>query len=464
MNAVIKSQHVKSLVTYQGGDLYSAALFSGGCKFPLLNLVGKVRDDVLANFPVKLGRINPGITQPVLIGQEPTFTTSVDPCISGEIDTDLNGCEWVVPEQKLIDFCSGSIPWRDTWQRFCNSRAIPSNQCPPALQPFGRDGGVNLGSPLLEDFMVYTLDGMANAYMLWLNRVGLTGDFANDLEIDGLYTQLRNGWDYAAGSGTCDEYNIAQTIAWDTITAASEDCDGNSNAGYAGAVIDPSTDVTFWLSNVTSVGGWGLAQILANHMDAVEDYTASRGGVTQWELHVPKGYKNCIIEAVSCLRVCCNAELDTEVTNDRYARLRRQNIVDLYPYRDDQIVMLETNELTDSIFLVPRMIGECETYAMVFDPVGDYFGMLAEVHGDFIPGMPNVDLAADPLIMETAEVLADNLETVAFGTSVSKEGDKCIRACINSVPTVIAYDRCVALEVTGIVCNFSQKPTNTPTP
>ena len=458
--STLKSSHIKSLVTYEGGDLFSAGLFAGGCKFPLMNLTGRVTDDVFNNYPQFIGKIQRGITQPVITGQAYKITPpdNKDECASGLIETDISGCEWVVPEQVMVDYCHKPIPWRTLWDRFCSSRGL-MNTCPP---PFMGNGGLDAGNDLAYPFMNYIMKSHGQAFLSVLHSGFLTGDSANALQPDGHYTQLRNGWDFVSGSGTgnCDVYNRASLINWEKLTSDSVDCNGNSNAGYTGAVINAGETVTLW-GLTFNVGGLNFGEFLALFMESTDDYTDGLGGNTQWEIHAPKHWSNCLIAGVSCMRICCDSDLNTDTTNERYANLRRNKIIDLYPHRDEQIAILETPMLEDSIFLGVREIGGCATYGMVWEPVAQMFGELQSMYGfGFQPTAQGMDAEAYPIIAETSSVLAENFETAIFGTTVTKTGDKCISACTTVIGTPIVYHRCLWLEIVGVKCQSIQKPVN----
>ena len=453
----VSEAHVKSLPTYEGGELAAAGVFAGGCQFPLMNLVGRCTDQVFANMPNYLGRIHPGKTQPAITGQTFTYTPPAegDKCASGTIATDISGCEWFVPEQVEVDYAHEPISWKEAWRTFCSARGLATS-CPP---PFNRNGSVDMGSTLAEPFVKYLLAGHGQGYLQAIVDGALVGDSANPLQPDGFYTQLEAGWNYKDGAGACDVWNVANQIDWAAITAASVDCDGLPNAGTSGATIDPGTVITMWGEDF-DVGGLSLGELMAHFMDANDDYVDSLGGNAQYEIHHPKNWRNCLVAAVSCMRVCCNAEQDVSETNDRYARLRRQSIIDLYPYRDDQIAMLQTPQLDNCIWLGVREVGGCATYGNVWEPTAEIFEQLGSIYGDsFQPGLPATEDAM-PVIANTASVLADNFEALAFGTTVDKVGNKCVEAATTSCFTPLAYHRCLWLKICNIDCKTMAKPLN----
>ena len=467
MGYKLQETHIKSLPDTLpqacDGDLAAAGLL-GSCKLPTMNCVGYLQDEWIANLPVWLGVIPCGAEQPVIIGQDHIYTEVEEDCEVGTIDTQINACSWLVPEAADFEYNATRMKFKDLWKKFCNLNP-KMRGCP---YPFNDDGVLD-GSSASVTFAKYISQAFNEGYFNKLAEVAATGDAAMPNQFGGIFPQLDNGWDYPSTSAqTCDIYNKASVLDWAAATAAAVDCDGNPIAGSLGATTDAGFDPAFW-GNPSPLGGMSLAHVLAAWIDAVDPYAMAHGGVDQWELIVPRGWRKCIAEAIACIRMCCTQpDVDLSDVQARYVRVTRQSIIDLEHLSEARIVIQETTKLTDCMYFIPREVGGCQTYGIVAEPVGAALQAIGNAYnlplssGSFDDNFFGGNADDNPLIAQTAPALAANFGSAAIGRRFRLEGDKCVHIGLSMCATGLAMHRCMTLKICGAMCSSFTKPVNTP--
>lgn len=368
-------------IQIDGINVYSNPVFVTDCSFPIVNWQKSCKmDDVRANLPIHIGFWNHNTVAPALTGVQyeikKTPTPSGNACLNdlGVVTSKSDLCELIAPNMVLAGLKTPVLDLFQTRDEFCRRRNILSKQwC-----VFNPDGTLALGNKIAIEFDRYLMSTVYTALINEIYKYAIIGDSANSSVIfkpnepDGLYTQLKAGWDQSAAYPCPNVWNVATEIDWADMTGKP-----------VGTLASPD-DVTVAGKTITVMGvtyqipvGLNLAQFFDQlWIDRVVADTENVGGASMWELHIPQGQGNCLLKAASCMKPCdkdgCNAFLNDPGLRDRYARNYTQRIIELYPsgYR---LPMFESNNLTNEMWFGPRDVGGRPTYGLFFDDMTRYF-------------------------------------------------------------------------------------------
>lgn len=436
-----------------GVNPLSAPVFATDCSFPITNWIQYLPpDDVLANMPIRIGSWADGTIAPQVTGATyAVVTTGVDAdnCNFPEVSADMTSCDQVVPNMAEIGVQSDLLNIREMVGDFCRRRRILPNQLcvfdesgnfAPGLDAFGND----------RLFFNFVMNALITAHANMLYHSALVGDDSNDFQFDGLYTQLEGGWGVASGSpGNCDaDFNTEAVIDWGALTGLP----GGAGPGEKTAA---GGTVTIWGTTFAVEEGLTLPELLDRYwFPKVEhDWTANRGGVTQWELHMPYGQWACAARAAACIQPCSPNEVVAYINDadlrDRYIRMAADKALTFFPSQR-RIPVMESNLMPANTWrLGPRSVGGRPTYGLFFDDLNRYFANLGGANIDGGYGYPDQQGFWPPVISPD---IRNQLEDRAIHWDIFRTTPKCFRASLMAVAGMIVCSRHLWLRINNVTC------------
>lgn len=431
----------------------SAPVFAQDCSFPITNWIQYVPpDDVLANMPIRLQSWPDSTTAPQITGVSYAIDTTgvgVDNCDLPVVTADMTSCDQVVPNMKFIGVQSPSLNIRDMREDFCRRRRIlPSQLC-----LFNPDGSFAVGEDvaLSRAWFNFVMNTVVNAHAMQLYHSALVGDDSATYEFDGVYTQLEGGWGNVSGNpGNCDtNFNTEAVIDWADLTG-----NGPNPAPPEAKTVDGAT-VTIWGTSFDVDADLTLPEVLERYwFDKVQhDWTANRGGVTQWEMHMPYGMHACIARAASCVQPCAPSEVVAYINDadlrDRYARMLNDKAVTLYP-SNRRVPVFESNLMpANTIRLGPRSVGGRPTYGLFFDDINRLFTQMGGFDFEGGAGYPTPMGFFPPA---SAPDIRTQLESAAIRWNIFRTSEICFRASVLALAGVIVCSRHLWLRVNNVKC------------
>jgi len=451
-----------SIIDINGVDVRSAECFMPDCYFPITDMTKRCPpDEVVNNFPILLGHWANNTKAPALLSSDLEIDMSGvqdECCDTGKVRRKTTMGEVYAPNMKEVALGTDDIKICDLLDPFCEARRIK----PDGLCIFERDGSIAVGEPYALDFYRMAISDVSEAMMRLLTRSALVGDSANDFQVDGLYTQIDNGWTAVTGPGCGpipDELNMGTTINWTDMT---EDCGLSQEGRCAGP--DSRTKggvITIWGEECEVPAGLTFAQFLEEiWIDKVgATWTDARGGVDAWEMHIPHGKSICLLNNAECMGVCnsCGSgNCDSGYTINReydaimasIAEKRRSKILQLKP-SNRLIPLMETRFIPDNtIRLGPRSIGGRPTYGMFFRNIADVINGLPVTYGTSFGTQEYENFLAP----EVRNMLRKSFESQAFYSGVTRTSLRCFKAEMMAQFGVLACWRHAWLKVEGICC------------
>lgn len=438
------------MLQIDGVNPLSAPVFAADCSFPVTDWSQHVPpDDVLANMPIRIGNWADGTIAPQINGVSfAVVTTGVtdDDCNFPVVTADMTSCDQVVPNMRVVGVQSPVLNIRTMIGDFCRRRRILPNQ----LCIFDQSGNFAPGDELGLGFRDFVMDTLTRTHAQLVAHHALVGDDSNEFEPDGLYTQLTGGWANASGSpGNCDtDFNTEAVIDWNDLTG------GTGNASPNDLTIDLKT-VTIWGETHDVPAGLNLVQLLERFwFDKVEhDWTANRGTVTQWEMHMPHGMHRCLAEAATCIQPCAPNEAIAYINDldlrDRMTRSINSKAITMYP-TNRVVPTMESNWMpANTLRIGPRTVGGRPTYGLFFDDLDRYFTNLGGIALDGAYGYPpNGGLFP----MMNAPDLRNQIEDRAIHWDIYRTTPLCFTASIMAVMGVIACSRHLWLRIDNVSC------------
>lgn len=435
----------------------SAPVFATDCSFPITNLIKFMPpDDVVANLPMMIGNWANDTVSPQIVSESYAVVTSgetADGCNLPVVTSDLTTCDWKAPNMAKIGVQTEALNILDMKDDFCRRRRINPN----SLTIFDRNGNFAPGQPFAIDFWSWSARTIINAHAKLFYHSTLVGDSAvvgadgRPRQFDGLYTQLTGGWDNASGSpGNCDStLNTEAVLDWGALTGMPGGAPPNAKTALGATV-------TIWGQTFNVDEGLTLPEVLERYwFDKVEhDWTANRGGVTQWEFHAPWGSHACMARAAACIQPCAPSEAIAYINDsdlrDRFARMvGNPKAVTLWP-SNRVIPWLQTNLIEDNtIRLGPRTIGGIPTYGMMLDNLDRYFSNLTGVTIDGGYGYPPSMGGLPPM---TSPVVRENIEEMALHWDMHKTSPFCFVASILMIAGLLATARHLWLRIDNVTC------------
>jgi hypothetical protein len=345
-----------------------------------------------------------------------------------------------------IGLQSETLNIREMKNDFCYRRRVN----PDSLLIFDRSGNFAPGAPFAMDFLGFVMKTLTNAHAKMVYHSTLVGDNANDFQFDGLYTQLTGGWANATGSpGNCDaDLNTEAVIDWGALTGLP----GGAGPGEKTAA---GVTVTIWGQTFDVEAGLTLPEVLDRYwFSKVEhDWTANRGSVTQWELHMPYGQWGCAARAAACIQPCSPNEVVAYINDadlrDRYIRMAADKAVTLFPSQR-RLPVMESNLMPANTWrLGPRTIGGIPTYGLWLDDMNRYFSNLVGVTIDGGFGYPPAQGMMPPI---TAPDLRNQIEDRAIHWDMYRTTPKCFEASVMVVAGLLVAARHLWLRIDNVLC------------
>ena len=421
-----------------------AGQFGEPCEVATLDLRRHMRDQVLRSIPRFLVRIEDNTTMPVITDWNWDTVPAANVCDPTVASTELLECSVLLPNQKRVLIATDdNIPYVDMMQKFCDARRLLRF---PTL--FNADGTFDTGEELAGPFLRFLLADLKLVNMRFITNSAWNGDQANIHEMDGILTQLTNGYD-ASGAG-CELYQLT-TFDWGTLT-------GNIGiATHPSATIDAANDVlSIHGKDYAGNTGQNLAQLFRSWIERIME-----GDLAQWaeeeiifEIWTGIGQTNCLAEIAACLQPCngCVDPMSDPDIRMRSAEFYTTKSIYLYPWSNIRINMITSPFLNDEMILFPKSIGGRPTIAWLWR---DQQEELAILNGE-LPwfgsevGVPD---SAPPLYNDDGIIQdpASLFEQRAFSVHLSRNGD-CIEASIASQSAIYMFAVNTWLRVTNVSC------------
>lgn len=433
-----------------GVNPLSAPVFAADCYFPITNWLKYMPpDDVMANMPIRIGNWANNTKAPQLITESYAVVTSGvtgDNCNYPTVSADMTSCDWQVPNMVEIGLQSDTLNIMEMTDDFCQRRRVN----PDSMLIFDRSGGFDPGQPFAMDFLGFVMKTIVNAHSKMVYHSALVGDDANTFQFEGLYTQLAGGWANASGSpGNCDSnLNTEAVIDWGAMV-------GQPTGAPPDAKTADGATVTIWGQTFDVEAGLTLPEVLDRYWFAkVEhDWTANRGSVTQWELHMPHGQWGCAARAAACIQPCAPNEVVAYINDadlrDRYVRMAADKAITLFPSQR-RLPVFESNLIAANTWrLGPRTIGGIPTYGLFFDSMDRYFGNLVGVTIDGGYGYPPGQGAIPPI---TAPDLRNQIEDRAIHWDMYRTTPKCFIASVMLRGGLLVAARHLWLRIENVTC------------
>lgn len=437
---------IGDVVTIQGQGLETAGFLARDCAFPVTRFVQRSGgDEVLRNMPVYFGYWEDDSFVPVILDNTININTAgvVTACDTSIVTGTISEGGLIAPNQTKIKLKTETLVVDKLKKAFCKQRNISTRDLGAILNA---DGTFDMGNPYVIDFGRYALAQVNKALAEVLSQQVLNGD-ASDAHfgIDGLYTQLENGWQQDT-VGIPNDLNHAIILNWQTLTG--------DNPATPDSVTTAGHTINLWGDTFTIPTGINLITLFDEYLvPAVEvGWTDDNGGVDVYEMHVPKGAKRCYQNASACMQPCGNTNgiWDTDL-RDRFAAMRRTDVVEFYP-SGRQVPMWESDKIApNTMWFGPRSVGGSPTYGMIFRDMDTLFNELAyplnETYGKGSGAFP----ANEPLIVTVIDQLP--FEARAIHWDVEKVSMDCVEAGLMTIVGVLATMRHLWIKIENVACN-----------
>lgn len=447
-----------TLLKIDGLAIDSAPVFLNDCTFPITDFANCCqRDDVLDNLPIRIGHWAKDTKAPAISKRTVKIKTpaaSTDDCFPAlpKITMELESCELKTPNQVDVGAQTGDLNYRDLIDDFCYRRKVLPNQ----ICIFDQQGNLAPGNTVSQAFLLEAMQVVFNTLAEEVGRVALVGDsaVANPIfqpnEFDGLFTQLKGGWDPGTGVACPDVYNKAVEINWAVLT-------GKATPEPADVTIAGQT-VTIGATTFNVPAGLNLPDFLDKlWIDKVESMLNCVGGVTSWEMFAPLGFRSCYLRAEACMRPCasqtCIQQVDPRVLALYQASITSKFATLLtgrsFPILESQYVA--SNEL----WFGPRAIGGRPTYGLFFDSMDRYFGRSPEIYnGQAGYGNPGVNANPNTLMTMDSATLANRLEDImSYWNMERTQKGLCISGMMLQRAGLLVCSRNAWLHVTNVQCS-----------
>jgi hypothetical protein len=433
------------LVNIGGQPITAAGMFGRDCAFPITEIrMRLMSDEVLERMPAYIGYWEDDTVAPVLLSNsidiDTTVVTPGDACDVAEVSGTADDGLLTVPNMFLYKLATKPLDVTKLIPAFCRTRNIVGR--PSDL--LNSDGTINMGSPYAFDFARYAYRLVSRAMAELLSRMAMVGDSADPYGIDGLYTQLENGWDIVSAS-VPDYLNKAVVIDWQDLTGAAGPTTPD-DLTVTGKTID------LWGTSWDVPVGLNLAQLMDEYIiPAIEsNWTDGDGGVDMWEFHVRTGSARCLIETAACLQPCNSSDIiDTEL-RQRMIDMRAKRIVRFFP-SEREFPMLESPMVEENtMWFGPRSIGGNNTYGIFMRDMDDLFrsiGFMGDTYGQQ-SGMPST--GEEPLL--TPQRASLEFEARTMHADVEKISMNCVRYGLMAQMGVLAVERHLWVKVENVAC------------
>lgn len=426
-------------VFFEGAETDIVGTFGEICRMPILNIAPMCDDEVINNLPVAFARYEDGTLQQFTIDSrsEIILPEEGDTCSPAEAVHEIQECEVYVPDQEFISIGGQERRYTEDQKRFCRARSLAKG-----ISPFDSTGRLKVGTPLALNFLAWRVAELKAVVLQHLKDTIWTGDSSNEMEFDGILTQLQNGWS-APGAGGCSAFRSV-VLDWATLT----DNAGNT-ANPEDTIVAAQDSIEIHGVTYTGFTGLNFVELLRKIMLRVRDYDLAGHKVNQFVLMVGRGQSECILTAAACLQPCngCPPMSDPR-QRERLEEFLESKVMYLHPYRNTPIRVMESPALgTNVIFGTWQVDGEYAIQLVFRDQEAGLAELDASVPKPFgwETGLPDdaplVDNPLDPELFEER----------AFTYRLS-ENDNCIKPFINFEASIPVYAQHVFYLFQGVDC------------
>lgn len=431
-------------ITIDGVDIRSAAILNRDCSTPITSLRKRcAKDQAFQHLPIWYGGWDSGVKQPAITGVKYTIDTTqsaADACKAPIVRTALTGCELLLPNMKCIKLSTDVLQWSDLVNRYCSQRSISRR----GVQIFGADGRLDWTQAHTLNILKFALAGVWDALALTLVNGALCGDFAELNEVDGLYTQLDNGWQMSTADPCPSAFNSAQVIDWNDLTG-----------GAAGGTASPDKctvagkTVTIWGETFDVPEGINLAEFFDDlWIEKINDEGMCDGMVDLWELHTYPGQKKCIQNTVNCMKPCTSC-FDDPDARERLADFRAEDMMELYPSKIKVPIVQSRCVKKNTMYFGPRMIDGEYTYGLVLDDIDKHLSMLPVNPWN---RMEMSREAHEENSFLCAEDWREDIESRAMFWDLYPVSSSCVQGHVQLCAGVLATNRHLWLRVDNVAC------------
>lgn len=436
-----------------GVDAWSAPVFYRDCAAPITNMRGfQPMNQVAKNIPVVLGWWPDDMVAPAITKQEIQIdvTGIAGSCDAAVVTASASSCDFIVPNMKQVNLISPTLNLMEMLQPICNQRKV--SHATMAGMIFDANGKLIQGTEYRQNIVNTALHAQRQAAQWVFTKYSQIGDSANVLEVDGLYTQLENGW--TAGDVDCgDEYNIAQSINWYYLTTESVAASAEGFSSPDAVTLSGKT-ISLHGVSIDVEAGLNLAQFLERFwFDYIETQFTAPYGAVDWEMHIRSGETYCIRDTVTCMQPCGNdSNYDREV-RERWSNFHTTDVMQLMPGKQT-FALLQSPEVESGVYwLGPRAIGGTPTYMLAFQPLAPYWAQLGDVTRQLYGQKFGQWQAQDMLIWKDQSFVQQNFDSIAFLTDVRKTSMACLDAGMMFKYGFIASARHLWLKISGVGCS-----------
>lgn len=434
-------------------SIYSAPVLMRDVSFPITNNKSyQPLNEVAQNMPVFMGRWEDGMTAPTMVSQEIEVDRSVeiDDCDFPVVRSSVTTCDMIAPSMKHFGRKTDVLKIVDLVKPI-SSLVRQRNIAPDALGQmiFDANGNFKVGVPYAQDVFQHAIAAINIAMMHTWTKYSQVGDAANPDEVDGLYTQLNDGW--ANGDEACDaSINVAQTINWYYLTDAT--ASGVDVTGFSSpdATTVANRQINIHGVNVSIPPGLNFAQFLEEFwVDYITNLYTDKFGEVMWEMHLGVGEKYTIRNMVTCMQPCDNdSNFDSDVRT-RWQNFHASNRMRLEP-SGKEFVLQQSTELDPGVmYFGPRSIGGNYTYGLFFSAINQVYAQAILNHELYGQQAGTLE-AKNPLIWKDQTFIENNFEQMACRFNWEKIKHQCFEASVQMEYGFLATARHLWLKVTGM--------------
>lgn len=437
-------------------DHYSAPIFARDISFPITNLRAfRPKNQVAEKMPIFMGWWNDATKAPSIQDQHIDINVSAiaDDCDAAEVSSSAETCEYIAPAMKKVKLKTKVMDIDDIMQSMLGVRQRNIDPDTLGNQVWDANGNFKAGNPYHQHLLKKALADLKHSMEFIFTTYSQTGDAANILQADGLYTQLDGGW--TVGDTDCgDKFNLAQNINWFWLTDAAA-TDANDTSGVSGpdATVLAGKTVTIHGDTRDVPEGLNFAEFLDEFwIEYIETTHTHPYGEVDWEMHVKYGEKRRMRETVTCMQPCGNdSNFDSDVRR-RWKDYDKKDIMVLEP-SGYEFAMCQNPELADGVaYFGPRSIGGEYTYGLFFQAVNQYYVDSLRGHDMYgtQEGMPD---GKDPFIWQDETLIKTQFENSAFRFNLTEPSPFCIQGWAQFKYGVLVSQRHLWLKVIGMSAN-----------
>lgn len=271
------------------------------------------------------------------------------------------------------------------------------------------------------------------------------GDAANDYEVDGIFTQIDNGWE--DGAIACgDDYNIGNEINWYELVTSGEGPFTGTAFPDEETVADKT--VTLFGTEYDVPEGLNMAQFLIHYIELVEDEVAA-GHEIDWHMIVPHGYGRSLKYTATCLQPCGNDSNYDPTIRQRWVEEFKADVVRLRP-DDKYFGLVKSRKMgTNEMRFGPKMIDDRPTYGMFYWNIAEYMasvGLLADTYNEGFGVFPDDPLVRDDIV----NYVPEDFENLAFYWNIRRTSITCANAQMLTYHGALAVARHLWLKITNV--------------